>query len=127
MSSSGLALSGIFAAPKRWPFGNDPAYLRAYSPLGYIHDPLVTATARQQFWFLGAALNDGVYYAIDDAFARLGIPHVTKYWPGGHSWHHWGQMLGEALPRFDQGFSAPGGTYVAPPGPPESWPGNSST
>jgi len=124
---SGMALSGIYTAPARWPFDDDPVYRRAYSPLAYIDDPPVTASAREQFWFLGAGLNDGVYYrqtrALDHAFAQLGIPHVTRYWPGGHSWHYWGQMLGQALPYFDQRFSAPSDTYAAPAAPPEQWPG----
>ncbi|HYM96185.1 MAG TPA: alpha/beta hydrolase-fold protein [Candidatus Sulfotelmatobacter sp.] len=123
----GMALSGIYRAPTGWPFDDSVTYRRAYSPLTYIDDPPVTATARQQFWFLGAGVHDGEYFrqtrALDNAFARLRIPHVSKYWQGGHAWQYWGQMLGDALPYFDQRFSAPAGTFAAPAGPPEPWPG----
>ena len=106
--SRGMALSGFFVAPARWPFGSDPRYRRMYSPLDYISDPAVEMSARSQRWFLGAGTTDGIYYqqtrALDAAFTQLQIPHRTWYWVGGHSWIGWGDALAYALPYFSQNW-----------------------
>jgi enterochelin esterase-like enzyme len=92
-----ISLGGYYRAEgKIW--GNNPAYLRANSPLYTLVSNRKSHTLQ---FFLGAATKDQPYYSDTLQFARVLQQQHVRYTldiePGYHSWHVWEIQIYHAL------------------------------